>query len=87
MTLREKQRLKTQADKETFRQLKEDILNERIPTSVNTKRHFKFATEVKTTSNIADENTTREGVGHSVRKLLNKTEDYAEARYWFAAST
>ena len=75
MTLRENERLKTQADKETLRQFKADIFNERIPTSVTIKKYFKFATDVKTANNIAYKNSTCEGVAHSVRKLLNKTED------------
>ena len=40
------------------------------------KKYFKFATEVKTTINIAYKNSTCEGVAISVRKMLNKTQDY-----------
>ena len=76
ITLRENKRLRTQADKDTLKQFKEDIFNESIPTSVTIKKSFKFATEVKTTSNIAYKNSTCETVAKDVRKMLNKTEDY-----------
>ena len=76
ITLRENKRLRTQADGDTLKQFKEDIFNESIPTSVTIKKYFKFATEVKTTSNIAYKNSPRETVAKDVRQMLNKTEDY-----------
>ena len=76
ITLHENKRLKTQADKDILRQFKADIFNESIPTSVTVKKYFKFATDIKTTSNIAYKNSTCEAVAHSVRKLLKKTSDY-----------
>ena len=76
ITLHENKRLKTQADKVILRQLKAEIFNESIPTGDTVKKYFKFATEIKTTSNIAYKNSTCEGVAYSVRKLLNKTVDY-----------
>ena len=60
ITLRENKRLRTQADKDTLKQFQEDIFNESIPTSVTIKKYFKFATEVKTTSNIAYKNSMRD---------------------------
>jgi hypothetical protein len=76
VTLRENKRLKTQADKEILRQFKEDIFNERIPTSTTIKKYFKFVTEVKTINNIAYKKSTCESVAQSVRKMLKKTYDY-----------
>lgn len=76
ITLRENKRLRTQADKDTLKQFKEDIFNESIPTSVTIKKYFKFATEVRTTSNIAYKNSTCETVAKDVRQMLNKTDDY-----------
>jgi len=76
ITLHENKRLKTQADKDTLRQFKADIFDESIPTSVTIKRYFKFVSDVKTASNIAYKNSTCESVAHTVRSMLNKTNDY-----------
>ena len=76
VTLHENKRLKTQADKEILRRFKADIFNERIPTSTTIKKYFKFATEIKTASNIAYKNSTCEGVAKNVRSMLNKTFEY-----------
>ena len=72
----ENKRLKTQADKETLRRFKADIFNESIPTSATIKKYFKFATEIKTASNIAYKNSTCEGVARNVRSMLNNTYEY-----------
>ncbi len=61
ITLHENKRLKTQAYKNTFQQYKEDIFNESIPIFQAVKKYFKFATEIKTTSNIVYKNSTCEG--------------------------
>ena len=76
ITLHENKRLKTQADKDTLRQFKADIFDESIPISVTIKKYFKRTAVVKTTSNIAYTNSKCEDVAHTVRKMLNKTEDY-----------
>ncbi len=70
--LHENKRLKTQADKDTFRRFKEDIYNERIPTAVTIKKYFKFISEIKTAQNIAYKNSTCEGVAKDVRNMLKK---------------
>ena len=61
ITLKENKRLKTQADKDTLRQFKEDIFNQTIPIRKTIKKHFKFTDEIKTTQNIAYRNSTCEG--------------------------
>jgi len=68
--------LKTQADKDTLRQFKEDIFNEAVPIRKTIKKYFKFADEIKTTQNIAYRNSTCEGVAKEVRKMLKKTANY-----------
>jgi hypothetical protein len=68
--------LRTQEDKETLRQFKDDIFNEDIPTSRTINKYFKFATEVNTVNNIAYKNSTCEGVAKSVRSMLEKTYEY-----------
>ena len=70
ITLHENKRLKTQADKDVLRQFKADIFNESIPTSVTIKKYFKFASDIKTTHNIAYRNTTCEDVAGAVRRML-----------------
>ena len=74
--LRVNKRLRTQEDKETLRQFKDDIFNEDIPTSRTINKYFKFATEVKTINNIAYKNSTCESVAKSVRSMLEKTYEY-----------
>ena len=74
--LHENKRLRTQADKDTLKQLKEDIFNESIPIINTVKKYFKFASDIKTTYNIAYRNTTCEDVAGAVRRMLKKRSDY-----------
>ncbi len=53
LTLHENKCLRTQADKDILRRFKDDISNESIPTSPTINKYLKFATEIKTASNIA----------------------------------
>ena len=74
--LHENKRLRTQADKDTLKQFKEDIFNESIPIINTVKKYFKFASDIKTTYNIAYRNTTCEDVAGAVRRMLKKRSDY-----------
>ena len=51
--LRENKRLKTQADKDTVKQFKEDILNESTPAINTVRQYLKFADRVTTVNNVA----------------------------------
>jgi len=74
--LHENKCLRTQADEDTLKQLKEDIFNESIPIINTVKKYFKFASVIKTTYNIADRNTTCEEVAGAARRTLEKRSDY-----------
>ena len=74
--LKENKRLKSQADKDILRRVKDDMFNETIPTAVTIKKNFKFVSEIKTAQNIACKNSTCESVAKDVRKMLKKVDDY-----------
>ena len=76
INLLENKRLKTDEDKQTLKQFKQDIFNERIPIIRTIKKYFKFVNEITTENNIAYKNTTCQQVASYVRKLQRKKSDY-----------
>ena len=78
MYFKENRRLKRKKDKDTLRQLKQDIFDETIPTETTITKYFKMTRDLETVCNVACRNATCEKVNKQVRsELLKKSGEYS----------
>ena len=74
--MKENKRLKSEADKQTLKQFKEDIFNKDISIKKTVKTYFKFTNDIRANNNIALRNDVCDMVSKTVRKLQNRKAEY-----------
>ena len=76
INLYENKRLKTQADKNKLKQLKNDIFNDDIKLTHTLFKYFKFTTKVSNNINISYTNRTARVVSSRIRKARGHVNEY-----------